>query len=57
MEDLIKLLKESAITEMARVNKCLESEVELVLASGNEIATTQFLKLMSIGLKEASCQK
>ena len=57
MGNIIKLLRESAITEMARVNKCLESEVELFLASGNEIATTQFLKLMSIGFKEASCQK
>ena len=50
--EMISLLAESAIEEMSRINSASIEMVKHAIDTGNEIACSQFQKLMQVGIKE-----
>ena len=51
--DLLALLTEAAINEMARINNATFSEVAAKIEESNAVACSQFQKLMQVGHAEA----
>jgi hypothetical protein len=55
--ELLKLLTESAIEEIARVNNTTEEVVKLAIETENKVALSQFQKLMLAGYEAAQTVK
>ena len=50
--DMIKLISDSTLEEIARVNNTTVEIARLAVGSGNEVACSQFTKLFKIGYYE-----
>ena len=50
--EILKILTETAITEIARINNTSEEMARFAVESGNENACRQFQKLFQVGVNE-----